>query len=265
MTTIHPGDDAAGDTVELKHPDLPMVSHGEKHAWGGEHIKSVIYGGLDGIVSVFVTVAATTKGKPLTVLGLGLAKLLAGAIAMGVGDWMSTRAEVDMAKRERSREEWECDNYLQGEIDEMVELYVAKGVPEDVARRIMEILSKNQRAFVDVMMCEELGITRDNEEAVPWKAGLINFGSFMAFGIVPLVAFVIIVALFPNAKHSVPFLLSALMSTITLFGMGAVKGTFTSQSWLKSGITTLLFGTFVALVGWGTVLLLNFLFPGSAI
>jgi VIT1/CCC1 family predicted Fe2+/Mn2+ transporter len=40
------------------------------------------------------------------VLGLGLAKLFAGAIAMGVGDWLSTAAEVDMATREKKREEW---------------------------------------------------------------------------------------------------------------------------------------------------------------
>ena len=105
---------------------------------------------------------------------LGLAKLFAGGISMGIGDWLATDAEVDLAKRERRREEWECENYLEGEIEEMVELYTKKGVDEATARRVVEILSRNKKAFVDIMMAEELGISPDATEEVPWKHGAVS-------------------------------------------------------------------------------------------
>ena len=78
---------------------------------------------------------------------------------------MSTDAEVDMAIRERKREEWEVDNYIEGEskiqsfiyililsVQEMVEFYMAKGVSEENARQVVQILAKYKHAFVDIMV-----------------------------------------------------------------------------------------------------------------
>lgn len=61
---------------------------------------------------------------------------------MAVCDWLATDAEVDRAIREEKREAWEYDNNPEGEIEEMVELYVKKGVPEQTAREAMTILAK---------------------------------------------------------------------------------------------------------------------------
>lgn len=61
---------------------------------------------------------------------------------MAVCDWLGTDAEVDRAIREENREIWEYDNNTEGEIDEMVDLYVKKGVPEEPAREAMTILAK---------------------------------------------------------------------------------------------------------------------------
>ena len=63
------------------------------------------------------------------------------------------------------------EQFVEGEIEEMVELYVGKGVPVENARRIMTILSKNPKVFVDVMMAEELGIASDTMNQIPWKHG----------------------------------------------------------------------------------------------
>ena len=63
-------------------------------------------------------------------------------MSMAVCDWLATDAEVDRAIREENRETWEYDNNPEGEIEEMVELYVKKGVPEGPAREAMTILAK---------------------------------------------------------------------------------------------------------------------------
>eukprot|EP01121_Diplochlamys_sp_Union-15-3_P023029 TRINITY_DN9_c0_g1_i2.p1 TRINITY_DN9_c0_g1~~TRINITY_DN9_c0_g1_i2.p1 ORF type:complete len:188 (-),score=37.85 TRINITY_DN9_c0_g1_i2:56-619(-) len=175
---------------------------------------------------------------------------------MGVGDWMSTRAEVTFARAEREREVWECDNFLEGEKDEMVELYVQKGLPEETAQRIVDILSSDKRVFVDVMMIEELGIMPDDEYQVPWKHGTVNFTSFMIFGIVPIAAYLIYVLIVEvsDVKPSgdVTFYVSIGISVLTMFLMGVVKAGFTGTSKIKSALITVLLGGLAGAVGFLT-------------
>jgi len=236
------------------------ILHVEQHKGvAGQYIKSIIYGGLDGVVSVFVTVASL-EGAATNVayiLILGLAKLIAGAVSMGVGDWLSTQAEVQYARGEREREEWEVDNYLDGEKDEMVELYMEKGLNEDTSRRIVEILARDRKVFVDIMMVEELGIMPDEEYQIAWKHGLVNFTSFLAFGIVPLVCYIIYIAIYnlvghTNTQTDVTFYLTIAVTAVTLCVMGIIKARFTGTPKLKSAFITLILGTLAGAVGFLT-------------
>ena len=63
---------------------------------------------------------------------MGLANLVADAISMGLGDALSEKAELEHVRREHKRENWEMENNPQGEVEEMVELYLEKGVSEFV-------------------------------------------------------------------------------------------------------------------------------------
>lgn len=105
------------------------------------------------------------------VLIMGFANLFADGISMGMGDFLSSRAEAQFEKAERKREEWECDNYLEGEKREMIELYQKKGLDDEDAKALVDIISKNKKIFVDFMMVEELGIIPSNEGESPAKNG----------------------------------------------------------------------------------------------
>ena len=59
---------------------------------------------------------------------------------------------------ERKREQWETENYPEGEKLELVELYTKKGIPKSDAQKMVDIVSKHPKAWVDIMMVEELGI-----------------------------------------------------------------------------------------------------------
>ncbi|KAF2070077.1 hypothetical protein CYY_008603 [Polysphondylium violaceum] len=233
-----------------------------------KYLKSIIYGGMDGLVSIFVSIAVVASGdaKITVLLVIVLSKLIAGAISMGMGDYLGTQADVDYAKGERKREAWELEYYPEGEKKEMVEIYTSRGVPYDVASEVVEILSKNPKGFIDIMMVEELGITPDAETEVAWKNGMVNFLSFLVFGIIPLLPylfFMIIAASagLPNKENIGTFITVIILSVVTLFGMGVFKAKETDTVWWKNGISTVLFGCLGALIGFLTVEILKLIFP----
>ncbi|NHJ01741.1 MAG: hypothetical protein EAX86_06330 [Candidatus Heimdallarchaeota archaeon] len=212
----------------------------------GKYIKSIIYGGLDGIITTFAVVCGVT-GAALNifiVIILGFANLLADGLSMGIGDYLSTRSELEYQEEERNREEWEVENFLEGEKKEMIEIYTEKGISYEDAVIVVEILSSNKQAFIDIMMVEELGIVKTDES--PMKNGLITFISFAIFGFIPLAAY--ISTLFLPGMSSFSFGIASFLTGITLFILGALKVRVTGKIWYKSGLEMLIVGGSAAII-----------------
>ena len=217
---------------------------GEPHrTGGGSYIKSFVYGGLDGTITTFAVVAGVA-GASLSsniILILGFANLIADGIAMAFGDILSTRAEQQYHAAERAREEWELENYPEGEKLELKELYIEKGLSEEDSDKLVEILAKYPDFMIDVMMKDELGIIEDDDS--PIFNGLVTFGSFVVFGFVPLLVFV--VQRFVEWDINSMFWACALTG-LTLFGLGVSKSRFSSVKWWKSGAEMLFLGGLAA-------------------
>jgi VIT1/CCC1 family predicted Fe2+/Mn2+ transporter len=210
----------------------------EKHEAGGDIVKSLVYGGLDGVITTFAVVSGVVGASldSSVILILGMANLLADGLSMSVGDYISTRAEQDYQKLEREREGWEVDNYPEGERHEMVEIYMEKGLTREDANEIMNRLSKYKEAWLDVMMLEELKIVEDNTN--PIKNALVTFGSFTVFGFVPLSVFV----LGSWVGFAPSFGVSLGLTLITLFGLGVAKSKFSGKAWWQSGLEMVVIG-----------------------
>ena len=163
----------------------------ETHARGGGYVKSMVYGGLDGIVTTFAVVAGAAGAglSPSVVIVLGVSSLIADALSMGVGDALSSKAETEVAKKEREREKWELSNFREGEIREMVEIYESRGMSRKDAEIVMRICAKYEDLFVNMMLVDELGLEVPDDES-PWKDGAVTFLSFCFFGFFPLLAYV---------------------------------------------------------------------------
>jgi len=225
----------------------------EKHKKGGDYLKSIIYGGLDGIMTSFSVVTAAAGGlgalgSPV-ILVLGISNLIADGIAMGIGDFISGKAENDHALAEREREEWEYENFPKGEIDEMIELYKKKGMKVEHAQELVAALIKHKDTFINTMMVEELGVMTPDPDDSPAKGGLVTFASFVFYGIFPLIPFMIGSA--THADFWVLFAISCILMGFIMFGLGAVTSFFTILPWYRGGTYLFLVGAIAALASYG--------------
>jgi VIT1/CCC1 family predicted Fe2+/Mn2+ transporter len=223
---------------------------GEQHRQAqGQYVKSVIYGGLDGVITTFAVVAGVEGAAlaPGIVLILGSANLLADGLSMAIGDYLSTKAEQEYARAERRREAWEVEHYPEGEKRELVDIYKARGMNEADARQVVELLARYPRTWVDVMMVEELGIVEDAES--PLKSAAATFFAFALLGVVPLLT-PVAAWLWP-ALRPWSFGLSCGLTGVALFVLGALKSGITLRSWWRSGLEMLAVGGIAAAAAYG--------------
>ena len=202
----------------------------EMHQAEGGFLKPLIFGGLDGILTSFAIVAGAAGGSmPIPViLVLGFSNVFADALAMGVGEFLSSKAQNEWILSERKRENWEMENYPQGEIKEMIEIYEQRGMSHEDAVLVINTMSKYKDFFVDVMMAEELQlqVPEEDHRIESMKEGVTMFCAFAAFGSLPILGYVIIPALFPSLPDEMLFAAACAVTGVVLFLMGSVKSIF---------------------------------------
>ncbi len=222
---------------------------GEAHRdGGGRYLKSTIYGGLDGIITTFAVVAGVAGAslEVSIVLILGFANLIADGMAMAFGEFLSGKAEREFHAAERARETWEFENHPEGEKQELIELYVEKGMSLEDATQVVEIFAKKKEVMVDVMMVEELGLFED--DASPIGNAAATFLSFVIFGFVPLMSYVATEWMGMGWNE---FPLACGLTALTLFALGAFKVRFTNRSWVTSGLEMTIVGGIAAMAAFG--------------
>merc|ERR1719171_490104 len=166
------------------------IEHPEQTLQEGKLVKPFVFGGVDGVSTVFAVLAGGcgVRLEPWYLLGMGAANVLAGAFSMAVGEYLSSIGERDVAQREMDRERWEVQNYPQGEIAEMRQLYIQNGLSAEDADTVAKVLSKYEDFWVEHMLLTEIGMLPPDDEN-PLKASCVMFFSFFLFGSLPLVVF----------------------------------------------------------------------------
>ena len=154
-------------------------------------LRAGVLGANDGIVStagLVLGVAATTVLRA-PILTAGLAGLVAGAMSMGVGEYVSvsTQRDTEHAALDREREELATDP--DGELEELVHMYEEKGLSSGLARQVAVELSGGDRVL-EVHAEMELGIT-PGQTVSPWAAAIVSTVSFSIGSLLPLAAILI--------------------------------------------------------------------------
>eukprot|EP00634_Sargassococcus_sp_CCMP2135_P014822 CAMPEP_0198671452 /NCGR_PEP_ID=MMETSP1467-20131203/86220_1 /TAXON_ID=1462469 /ORGANISM="unid. sp., Strain CCMP2135" /LENGTH=301 /DNA_ID=CAMNT_0044408253 /DNA_START=5 /DNA_END=910 /DNA_ORIENTATION=+ len=221
----------------------------------GEFVKSFVFGGLDGIITTFAIVAAATGANlsTNTVILMGVANLVADGLSMGMGDYLSEKAERNFVDHEFRREQWELRNYWEGEVEEMIDLYVEKkGFSREDASAVIRVFAKYPKAFVELMCVDELGFIAPDDDALPaWKKGLVTMLAFDLFGAVPVAVYVLAKVFAKGASKDLLFALSAIATALTMFALGVTKATLTKQPKTMSGLMMLLNGSLAAAAAFG--------------
>lgn len=215
---------------------------------GGKYIKNAVWGGLDGLITTFAVVAGVV-GASLSIsvlLILGFANLFADGISMSFGDYLSSKARKEYQEKEKKKEEWEVSHCPEEEKEESMKFYMKHGLSRLDALKVVNIFSKKKRLWISEMLAEELGIA--GKEYDPVKTSAVTFISFVIFGFIPLITFVLIYFI-PSLSINT-FNISAVLTAIGLFGLGAAKVKITGRNWFISGIEMLVIGGTAALAAY---------------
>ncbi len=242
---------------EAAHSQRAIAQASEEHGSSRhQYIGDLVYGGLDGIVTTFAIVSGVAGARlgSGVILILGLANLLADGLSMAAGAYLSLKSEREYYDRERARESWEVEHFPEGERLEMEEIYKAKGYSESEAKSLVAIHSQEPSRWVDEMMVQELGLLPDSRR--PIQSALATLTSFGIAGSVPLLIYLI--GMFVVVDPAVSFAVSAVLSAIALFCLGAAKVLITERSWFRSGLEMLTIGGIAA----GVAYLVGFLLSG---
>lgn len=225
------------------------------------YLKDFIYGAIDGAVTTFAVVAsvAATGLSSGVVIILGLANLLADGFSMAAGNFLGTRAETQSRDRAIREEEKEIESHPEGEREEIRQIFLAKGFEGDVLEKIVDVITADKKRWVDTMITEEHGLSLSTPSA--WKAAGVTYVAFILVGAIPLVTFVL--EYFYPGTVSDPFWVSALLTGVAFFIVGALKSRFVGKSWLSEGVETLSVGTLAAAIAYVIGLLLKPLVNGA--
>jgi VIT1/CCC1 family predicted Fe2+/Mn2+ transporter len=213
---------------------------------GGNAIRAAVLGGNDGLVSNFslvMGVAGASAGSG-PVLMTGLAGMLAGALSMSLGEWISVKSSQELAENQMELEAEELEINPEGEQQEIALIYMAKGIPEDQAKEMAADIMKNKDQALDMLVKEELGINADEMEGSAMEAAYSSFFLFVAGAIIPVIPFFF-------TAGTTAILWSAFLSALGLFGIGAAITLFTNRSVWMSGMRQVLFGLMAAAITYG--------------
>lgn len=217
--------------------------HEEKHFSGSEIVRDVVIGMSDGLTVPFA-LAAGLSGAALSngvIVTAGLAEIVAGSIAMGLGGYLAGKTEQDHYQSELQREYDEVEKYPEREKQEVRDVFIEYGLSEQAQELIVEELAKDKDKWVNFMMRYELGLEKPDVNRARQSALTIGI-SYIIGGIVPLSSY------FPvfTSNAADGFYYSCIITAVCLFVFGYFKTKIIGQPPLRGAFKVLAIGALAA-------------------
>ena len=217
---------------------------GRHRSAGGNALRAAVLGANDGLVSNFSLVMGVAGAEVAgsTILLTGLAGLLAGAISMALGEWVSVQSSRELYQRQIETEKEEIEQSPQEEAEELALIYQARGLDETAARALAQQIISNPVTALEALARDELGIDPDELGGSAWEAAITSFLLFAVGAIIPVIPYLL------GAVGMTAVISSSILSAIGLFGIGSAITLFTGRSIVSSGTRQMIFGLVAAAI-----------------
>ena len=194
-------------------PHAPEAHYVNRASW----LRAAVLGANDGLLSVaslLVGVSGAHFGRSELLL-TGIAGIVAGAMSMAAGEYVSVSSQADSEAADLAREKCELDRHPEHEQRELAAIYIKRGLSKDLAVKVADALSAHDR--LEAHARDELGIT-EHSTARPIQAALASAASFVTGGIMPLLAL-----LLASPPAALPSLVGVTIAALALLGMAGAK------------------------------------------
>ncbi len=227
--------------------------HQEEHLKSSAFITDAVIGMADGLTVPFALAAGLSGAvnSNAIIITAGVAEIVAGSIAMGLGGYLAGKTEVEHYQSELKREYDEVERLPEKEKEEVREVFANYGISKESQDIIVEELAKDKDQWVNFMMKFELGLEEPHANRARNSAATIGI-SYIVGGLIPLTAYFV---------TEIPFdglILSSILTTLCLFVFGYFKSKVTGQPPIAGAIKVTLIGVAAA----GAAFLVAKLFSG---
>jgi VIT1/CCC1 family predicted Fe2+/Mn2+ transporter len=192
---------------------------------GSGSARAAVFGANDGLVSnvsLILGVAGANSAQGLVRVA-GVAGLIAGAISMAAGEYISMRAQTELLERELDMERIELDRNPEKETAELISLYMQRGVSHEAAEAMARDVMTDPERALEVHAREELGIDPARLGS-PWRAAIWSFLAFAIGALLPLLPW-----FFTGGTAAI--VASVVLAVIGAAIVGAVLASFTGRPW----------------------------------
>ncbi len=220
---------------------MPTIAHREKHFISTAAVRDIVIGMADGLTVPFALAAGITGAIASTriVVTAGLAEIIAGSIAMGLGGYLAAKTDSEHYASEMRREIEETVEIPDQEQDEVAKVFRGYGLAEEHIRPVVNVICADQKRWVDFMMRFELGLEEPDPTRAARSAATIA-ASYVVGGLIPLAPYMLFGNIFTALWVSVGVTLVALLA------FGFIKARFTDVSPLRGALQTAFVGGLAA-------------------
>jgi VIT1/CCC1 family predicted Fe2+/Mn2+ transporter len=220
---------------------MPTTPHIEKHFTGSETVRDVVIGMADGLTVPFALAAGLSAAVSSTkiIATAGMAEIVAGAIAMGLGGYLAARTDQEHYASEERRELAEVRDLREREVAEVEGIFRQYGLSGEPLRELVGALTSDRKRWVEFMMRFELGLERPDPNSAPISAATIA-ASYFVGGLIPLTPYLL------TSRVDLAFRASVVLTGIALLAFGAIKGRLTGLNIIKASLQTAAVGGLAA-------------------